>query len=292
MDPYTARTRAWLDAIYEGPPGIPYVPHSPVHGFEPRARYIGTYCHLFAILSELSRYEFDSCLEVGSGEGFLAEAIRRLFGVPVLGVDLSHRVCRRARDFFALPAAVGEATALPFADAAVELVVSLNTLEHVPDIAAAWRELRRVGRGVVVAGLPHARRAGERESAEEPHAHVSLLTHAEMRQLFGPEARLRGSLSRLVRPLYAVAASDDVSQREGYRGLNRPGLRALYGAVRRLGDAVGRRRAVAGLCRLEDFASRRWPRATYESIVVAAGPRARPRRAPLPADRILEALLR
>jgi hypothetical protein len=174
----------------------------------------------------------------------------------------------------------------------VDLVVSLNTLEHVPDIAAAWGELGRVGRGFVVAGLPHARRPGERESADEPHAHVSLLTQAEMGELFGPETRLRGSLSRLVRPLYAVAASDDVSDRDGYRGLQRPGLRALYGAVRRLGGAIGRRRAVAWLCRIEDAASRRWPRATYESIVVAAGPRARPRRAPLPAGRILEVLLR
>ncbi len=56
MDAYTRRTREWLDAIYEGPPGVPYVPHSPVHGFYSQARYLGTYSHLYAVLSDMARY--------------------------------------------------------------------------------------------------------------------------------------------------------------------------------------------------------------------------------------------
>lgn len=292
MDAYTRRTRDWLEAIYEGPPGIPYAPHSPVHGFDPQSRYIGTYCHLFAVLREVSRYEFGSCLEVGSGEGFLSSRIGRLFGVPTVGVDLAWRVCARAGEFFRLPCAVGEARQLPFRDKSVDLVVSVNTLEHIADVAAAFAELRRVARVAVIVGMPHASRPEERESDDEPHAHVSVLTRAEMRGLFGPEARIRGSLSRLARPLYALAASDDLAARPGWEGLRRGPRRWLYAAARawaRRGDA---RRTVARLCRLEERWSRRWSRRTYESIVTRELEGARRRERPPSDDEILAELLR
>lgn len=292
MDAYTRRTREWLDAIYEGPAGAPYVPHGPVHGFEPTSRYLGTYSHLYAILSELAALDFESCLEVGSGEGLLADLIRRVFGARVAGVDLSHRVCRRAAEVFDLRCAVGEARELPFASQSVDVVVSINTLEHIADIATAWAELRRVARRAIVIGLPHARRPGEAEAPDEPHAHVSLLTRAEMRGIFGREARIRGSVSRLARPLYALAARDDVSQRQGYEFLRRPWLRPFYALAHGLARRADARRTVAWLCRLEDRWSRRWPGQTYESIVVAKLPGASPARRPVTGERILEELLR
>lgn len=294
MDEYTRRTRAWLDDIYTGPPSGEYVPHSPVYGFDPRSQYLGTYGHLFAILTEIAAYEFDNCLEVGAGEGFLADLIRRVFGVPVAAVDLSLAASRRARDVFDLANCVGEARQLPFKSGSVDLVVSINTLEHIADIALAFSELKRVARGVVVVGMPHAARPGERESAEdgEPHAHVSVLTRAEMRRLFGPQARIRGSLSRFVRPLYAFAASDDVSDRPGYRFLRRSPVRPFYRLVRRLAASLDARRVVRHLCRIERAASRWSSQRTYESIVVCGLEGARRRAQPIPAGRILDELLR
>jgi SAM-dependent methyltransferase len=292
MDAYTRRTRDWLDGIFAGPPGQPYTPHSPVHGFEPLARYIGTYSHVFAVLRELGRFEFDRCLDVGSGEGFLAEMVRRVFRVPVVGVDLSHRVCRRAAEFFAVPAAVGEVLHLPFGGESVDLVISTNTLEHVADVAAAYAELRRVARGVIVVGLPHARRPGEGESDAEPHAHLSMLTQAEMQRVFGGNAVVRGSLSRLARPLYALAAQDDVSGLAGYRPLQSAWIRPLYRLVRALAGRLNARRMVAWLCRLDDRWSRRWPTQAYESIVVDALAGARRRVTPMSDGAILRELLR
>lgn len=294
MDEYTRRTRAWLEDIYAGPAGGVYEPHSPVHGFDARSRHLGTYCHMFAILGEIAQYEFGNCLEVGAGEGFLADLIRRVFGVPVAAVDLSLWANRRARAVFGLPTAVGEARQLPFADDAVDLVVSINTLEHIADIALAFSELQRVARGVVVIGMPHALRPGEREASggAAPHAHVSVLTRAEMRRLFGPQARIRGSLSRVVRPLYALAAQDDVSGRPEYAFLRRLPCRPLYGAAyawARRGDA---RRAVRRLCRLERFASRRAAGRTYESIIVRELAGVRRRQRPVPDEVLLEELLR
>jgi SAM-dependent methyltransferase len=292
MDDYTRRTRDWLEGIYEGAPGVPYVPHSPVFGFKPLSRYIGTYCHLFAVMREIAPYEVGSCLEVGCGEGFLSSLIRRLFGARVAGVDLSHRVCGRAAEYFNLPCAVSEATALPFRDGSFDLVVSINTLEHIADLAGAYAELRRVSRGLVVVGMPHASRPGKEESADEPHAHVSLPTRAEMRTIFGRRARIRGSLSRMARPLYVLAARDDISTRVGYERLGRGLGRAVYALTRRAALAFDARRTVAWLCRREDRWSRRWSGPTYESIIVSEV--APPRRASrgLSDEAILSELLR
>lgn len=292
MDAYTRRTRDWLDGIFAGAAGQPYTPHSPVHGFEPMARYIGTYSHVFAVLREIGRFEFDRCLDVGSGEGFLAEMVRRVFRVPVVGVDLSHRVCGRAAEFFGVPTAVGEVLHLPFGSDSVDLVISTNTLEHVADVAAAYAELRRVARGVIVVGLPHARGPGESESDAEPHAHLSMLTQSEMKRIFGDHAVVRGSLSRLARPLYALAAQDDVSQQAGYRSLQSGWVRPLYRVARALAVRLDARRTVTWLCRLEDRWSRRWPAQAYESIVVEPLAGARRRATPISDEVILRELLR
>jgi SAM-dependent methyltransferase len=291
MDAYTRRTRDWLEAIYGGPPGLPYTPHSPVRGFEPSSRYIGTYCHLFAVLREMARYDFGSCLEVGAGEGFLSARIRGLFGVRATALDLSWRVCARAREFFDLPCAVGEARQLPFADKSVDVVVSVNTLEHIADVAAVFAELERIARSAVIIGMPHARRPGQAESDQQPHAHVSMLTPPQMRDIFGREAHIRQSLSWLARPLYGLAARDDPATRPGYETLRR-WPRWVHGVASRIARQGDARRTVAWLCRLEERWSRRWPRWTYESIIVRELEGARRRPSPPSDEDILRELLR
>lgn len=292
MDDYTRRTREWLDAIYAGPPGVPYMPHSPVHGFDPQGRYIGTYCHLYAVLRALAPYEIGSCLEVGCGEGFLASLIERIFGAKVTGIDLSWRVCRRADEYWQLPCAVAEALHLPFADASFDVVVSINTLEHIADLAGAYAELRRVARAVVLVGLPHASPVNRAESETEPHAHLSMLSRAELQRVFGPGARLSGSLSRLARPFYAVAARDDVSQRPGFEHLARGWRRLAYGAARSVGSAFDPRAIVAHLCRVEEGLSRIAPDLTIETISLEELARVRRRPAPISNQVVLGELLR
>jgi hypothetical protein len=119
-----------------------------------------------------------------------------------------------------------------------------------------------------------------------------MLTRAEMRGLFGASAQIQGSLSRLVRPLYALAASDDVSSKSSYRTLNRAWLRPLYLGARGIASHIDARRFVARLCRLEHAVSRRLPRSTYESIIVRELSGARPRGTAVPAEEILRELLR
>jgi SAM-dependent methyltransferase len=294
MDEYTRRTRDWLDGIFAGPVDGPYLPHSPINGFDPHSQYIGTYCHLFSVLSEIARYEFDSCIEVGAGEGFLAEVIRKLFGVPVAAVDLSWWANRRARETFGIANAVAEARELPFKDRCTDLVVSVNTLEHLVDLPDVVAELTRITRGVMVIGMPHARPGSEQAvvNPSEPHAHVSVPSRAEMHRLFGEPARITGSLSPVVRPLYALAARDDVTAKTRYEWMRIGLAGVLYKAARAVGRRCEPRRVVRGLCHLERAAARILSSRTYESIIVRelADVRRRPR--PLPAATILATLLR
>lgn len=95
-------------------------------------------------------------LEVGAGEGVIAERVGRRFGpgAAVVGVDLGdpHLVAhwreRGLRGVFA------DAGRLPFAPGAFDLVLAIEVLEHLADPAGALREIRRVASGTVVLSVP------------------------------------------------------------------------------------------------------------------------------------------
>ena len=98
--------------------------------------------------------------DVGCGNGgYLAEFARRGHRGPVLGVDLSPGMLHAARArAVRLPAAcllAGDAARLPFRRGSSDLTLAMHMLYHVPEPAAAVRELRRVTRagGTVVIGL-------------------------------------------------------------------------------------------------------------------------------------------
>jgi ubiquinone/menaquinone biosynthesis C-methylase UbiE len=90
-------------------------------------------------------------LEIGCGQGEGATILRRDFGAAsVHGCDLDAQQLARARHRGARDAAVhwthADATALPWADASFDAVVSFNALHHVPDWERALAEARRVTR--------------------------------------------------------------------------------------------------------------------------------------------------
>ena len=86
--------------------------------------------------------------DIGCGNGpCLAELARRLHAGPVVGADLSPGMLQAARR--RAPEAgllTADATALPFADAAVDLTLATHMLYHVPEPDRAVRELRRITR--------------------------------------------------------------------------------------------------------------------------------------------------
>jgi ubiquinone/menaquinone biosynthesis C-methylase UbiE len=93
-------------------------------------------------------------LEVACGRGgFVCDLRRR--GASVTGCDFSgaalrvgkERMRRTGADHSAQALVQGDAQGLPFADASFDIVISCETIEHVPDPWRAVSEMHRVTRG-------------------------------------------------------------------------------------------------------------------------------------------------
>ena len=132
-----------------------------------------------------------SVLDLGCGGGVLALLKRK--DVRLAGVDISERCAQTARGNGYDAAVAARLTALPFADASFDYVVSLDVLGHVAfeEKDAALREIARVLRpdGVTLHGiecLDRARRKDYDEMTEEElrryiqiDGHVGMETEAE-----------------------------------------------------------------------------------------------------------------
>jgi ubiquinone/menaquinone biosynthesis C-methylase UbiE len=88
-------------------------------------------------------------LEVGSGNGVVAAALVAA-GRDVTALEVTLGSAAETRRRAHCTVALASLPALPFGDAAFETVVCAHTLEHVPDLYAAVRELRRVAKKIIV----------------------------------------------------------------------------------------------------------------------------------------------
>lgn len=138
-------------------------------------------------------------LDVGCGTGGTLERLRP-FG-QVVGLDLETlalEFCRRRDPTLRLVR--GSATALPFASGAFDVVVAMDVLEHIPDHAAAAREIARVlaPGGALIATVPAYRALWSR--------HDVALRH--QRRYVAKEVRLllQGAGLRVERLTYTVSA--------------------------------------------------------------------------------------
>jgi len=82
-------------------------------------------------------------LEVGGGEGELAERIRDELGAEVVGIDQSERMVEIQRSK-GIDARVGDVQQLPFADGEFDAVVAAWMLYHVADLDRGLAELARI----------------------------------------------------------------------------------------------------------------------------------------------------
>jgi ubiquinone/menaquinone biosynthesis C-methylase UbiE len=82
-------------------------------------------------------------LEVGGGQGELAERMQRELGAELTFLDLSPGMVELARTR-GVDAQVGDVQDLPFADGSFDTVVAAWMLYHVPDIDRALAEIARV----------------------------------------------------------------------------------------------------------------------------------------------------
>jgi len=88
-------------------------------------------------------------LEVGCGNGAIAERLRDARH-DVVAVDVTMGSARATRERARCDVLLAGLPDLPFPDGAFDTVVCSHTLEHIPDLWGAVRELRRVARRVIV----------------------------------------------------------------------------------------------------------------------------------------------
>jgi ubiquinone/menaquinone biosynthesis C-methylase UbiE len=87
-------------------------------------------------------------LDCGSGYGFVLRILRDLTKAEIVGLEYEEERVRETREALGgdprLSIIQGDATALPYPDASFDYVVCSEVLEHLPDDAAAAREIFRV----------------------------------------------------------------------------------------------------------------------------------------------------
>lgn len=96
-----------------------------------------------------------SILEVGVGEAEVAGRVRARYPqARFVGIDLPDPELATHWAAQGLAGTFADITQLPFPDASFDLVLAIEVLEHVPDPAAAVRELRRLATSSLVLSVP------------------------------------------------------------------------------------------------------------------------------------------
>jgi SAM-dependent methyltransferase len=113
-------------------------------------------------------------LEVGGGEGELADRIVREVGAVLIGIEQSERMVKIQRSK-GIDARVGDVRDLPYAAGAFDAAVAAWMLYHVPDLDRALAELARVlrpgGRLVAVTnGAQHLKELWTLAERDNPNA--------------------------------------------------------------------------------------------------------------------------
>ena len=199
MGTYSVETRNWLEQRYARRTDGSYFAHEPVFGLghpDSEPSHPVRFARILRILQVLDGLHCRSFLDVGGSEGFTAALLRNLLGVVPVTLDLSLEACRRARELFDLDGVAADSWRLPFADAAFDVVLCSEVIEHVEHPVETLLELQRVARNAVV--LTTEELLHDRDEIAEKlfrrngwrHEERNLLHPDDVTAAFGARARL------------------------------------------------------------------------------------------------------
>lgn len=129
-------------------------------------------------------------LDIACGEGYGAAALQKAGAAHVIGVDISESVCLHARNKYRLDARQGTAEQIPLLSKSIDLVVSFETIEHVPNPSRFLDECVRVlvPEGRVIISTPKKGTYSWPGGAQNPH-HCSEMTEEEFSSALGSRFR-------------------------------------------------------------------------------------------------------
>jgi ubiquinone/menaquinone biosynthesis C-methylase UbiE len=117
-------------------------------------RWVANLDRVFGQVSADQHGAVERALEVGCGEGVIADKMHRRWG-EVVALDLPDAGLRADWRGRAGPRFLhASAQELPFADDQFDVVVAAEVLEHLPDPGRGLREMARVGRRHLVLSVP------------------------------------------------------------------------------------------------------------------------------------------
>lgn len=146
--------------------------------------------HRYAFVRELA--EGKAVLDIACGEGYGSNLLAQR-AASVVGVDIAPDVVRHAAEKYQHPNLAyhhGSCLDIPLPDASVDMVVSLETLEHFVEHTIFLKEIKRVLRpgGLLVLSSPNRPEFSERHKICHPF-HVRELNRQEFDDLITPHFR-------------------------------------------------------------------------------------------------------
>ena len=122
-------------------------------------------------------------LDIASGSGYGTQMIAKT-AESVIGVDNNEDAIAYAKSHYQddnITYTLGSATKIPLADASVDVVVSLETIEHIDEYSTFLKEIKRVlvPDGVAIISTPN-----DIESPEGNHYHVHEFLYEEAYKVF------------------------------------------------------------------------------------------------------------
>ena len=128
-------------------------------------------------------------LDIASGEGYGTAVLGRAGSRSIVGIDISHEACSRAMEKYGEPFCAGDALAIPLSDHSVDVIVSFETIEHVPRPDLFLDECVRVlvPKGILIVSTPN--KAVHSEAPEQNPFHCSEMNEGDFLFLLGSRFR-------------------------------------------------------------------------------------------------------
>lgn len=172
-------------------------------------------------------------LDIACGEGYGAAALQKAGATHVIGVDISKDACRHAQRKYGIDTRVGSAEEIPLDDGSVDVVVSFETIEHVPHPERFLDECVRVltPGGRLIISTPNKGTYKFMGGVQNPH-HCSEMTEEQFSAAL--RARFRDTRFYTQHPDFAPwwSARTFVSDNTSWGHIR--GFRRLRRAVQRL----------------------------------------------------------